>query len=392
MIGAIAGDIIGSRYEFASIKTTEFPLFGPGCRFTDDTVLTVALAEALVWEQGYCHLLKEYFRRYPEAGYGGTFIQWAAGQYTEPYNSFGNGAAMRISPVGFYYDTMEEVLEKAEYYTAVTHNHPEGIKGAQATAAAIFLARNGSSKDEIRRYVTENFGYDLNRTCDQIRPNYTYDVTCQGSVPEVIICFLESMDFESAVRLAVSLGGDSDTQASIAGGIAEGFYGVPLWIEEKAMTYLDPDLKRVVKHGFYRALRNKRRPDLSTSSEITPAELRQAIAQWEESVEWISHGYDPYEYDNDLSYREKLDTMLAKYCARKALQSVDAERLQVIDDRFRQATVETEQCVLTDNKGNPDSIHKGHIGLTLPQIKEKYWYYFRWPPDFEEYDEEDDSK
>ena len=254
MIGAIAGDIIGSRYELNPIKTTGFELFGPGCRFTDDTVLTVALAEAVIWGKDYCELLKQYYQRYPDAGYGGTFIKWAADKsYAKPYNSFGNGAAMRISPVGFYYETLEEVLAKAAQFTSITHNHPEGIKGARATASAIFLARNGSSKDEIRRYVTEAFDYDLSRTCDQIRPGYIFDVTCQGSVPEAIICFLESSDFESAVRLAVSLGGDSDTQACIAGSIAEGFYGVPKWIEEKSLHYLDSQLQSITG-VFYRSL------------------------------------------------------------------------------------------------------------------------------------------
>jgi ADP-ribosylglycohydrolase len=249
MIGAIAGDIIGSPYEFNAIKTTEFPLFDIGCRFTDDTVLTMALADAILHNEDYVSLMKQYYLRFPDVGYGGTFIKWAASSETQPYNSFGNGAAMRISPVGFYYNTLDEVLEKAAFYTAVTHNHPEGIKGAQATAAAIFLARSGSSKDEIQRYITGTFGYNLNRTCDQIRPGYTFEVTCQGTVPEAIICFLESNDFESAVRLAVSLGGDSDTQACIVGGIAEAFYGVPEWIAEKALQILDPDL-RIVQQKF----------------------------------------------------------------------------------------------------------------------------------------------
>lgn len=248
MIGAIAGDIIGSPYEFKPHKSVDFPLFGPDCRFTDDTVLTVALAEAIIGEKDYCQLLKQYYRRYPNAGYGGTFVKWGASSYSEPYNSFGNGSAMRTSPVGFYYKTLEEVLAKAECYASVTHNHPEGIKGAQAIAAAIFMARNGGSKEDIRRYITETFGYNLTRTCDQIRPNYQFDVTCQGSVPEAIICFLESSDFESAVRLAVSLGGDSDTQACIAGGIAEAMYGVPGWIAEKAAGYLDKELGEVYRH------------------------------------------------------------------------------------------------------------------------------------------------
>lgn len=245
MIGAIAGDIIGSPFEFKPHKSVDFPLFGPGCRFTDDTVLTVALAEAIMHDKDYCQLLKQYGRTYPNAGYGGTFVEWMMLESTEPYFSFGNGSAMRTSPVGFYYKTLEEVLAKAEVYANVTHNHPEGLKGAQATAAAVFMARNGGSKEDIRRYITETFGYNLTRTCDQIRPSYQFDVTCQGSVPEAIICFLESTDFESAVRLAVSLGGDSDTQACIAGGIAEAMYGVPEWIAEKALGYLDEELLTV---------------------------------------------------------------------------------------------------------------------------------------------------
>jgi ADP-ribosylglycohydrolase len=247
MIGAIAGDIIGSPFEFDAIKSKEFEFFGPGSRFTDDTVLTVALAEAILTGADYAVLMQQYYNRYPDAGYGETFLKWAQSKCRAPYNSFGNGAAMRISPVGYAFDTMEEVLSKAEFYTAVTHNHPEGIKGAQATAAAIFLARTGANKEEIRRYITDTFGYDLSRSCDRIRPGYSLDVTCQGSVPEAIIAFLEAGDYEDAVRLAVSLGGDSDTQACIAGGIAGAFYGVPGWIATWAIGYLDPDLKTVVE-------------------------------------------------------------------------------------------------------------------------------------------------
>ncbi len=242
MIGAIAGDIIGSPYEFRPHKSVDFPLFSADCRFTDDTVLTIALAEAILTGAEYATVMKQYYLRYPDAGYGGGFRKWAVAANSKPYRSFGNGAAMRISPVAFYCTTLEEVLAQAEAYTVVTHNHPEGIKGAQATAAAIFLARTGSSKKEIKEYVTTTFDYDLSRSCDQIRPEYKFDVTCQGSVPEAITCFLESSDYESTVRLAVSLGGDSDTQACIAGGIAEAFYGVPKWIEEKARGYLDADL------------------------------------------------------------------------------------------------------------------------------------------------------
>lgn len=389
MLGAIAGDIIGSHYEFNPIKTSKFTLFGLGCRFTDDTVLTVALAEAVVWEKDYCKLLKKYYRRYPGAGYGSTFKKWARGKSSEPYNSFGNGAAMRISPIGFYYNTLDEVLTKAEFYTAVTHNHPEGIRGAQATAAAIFLARNGYSKDEIRQYVTETFGYDLSRTCEQIRPGYSFDATCQGTVPEAIICFLESSDYESAVRLAVSLGGDSDTLACITGGIAEAFYGIPVLIEEKALQYLDSKLQNITER-FYSSLCHRSGPDLTRKMEITPVELRRVIAEWEECVSWISHGFDPDEYDNDVSYRECVADALEKYTAKRALHTADAERLLLIDKKFRQVTVDTDHCVYADKEGNPYSLLKGHVGLTLPEIKEKYWYYFRWPIGYDKYDEQED--
>ncbi len=250
MLGAIVGDIVGSVYEFDNIKTTEFPLFSDDCRFTDDSILTIALAETILRDLSYVDVLKQYFFRYPMGGYGGFFSTWARSADSKPYNSWGNGAAMRISPVGFAFDSLEEVLAQAKKYTEVTHNHPEGIAGAQATAAAIFLARTGSSKEEIRSYVRENFGYNLDRTCDGIRPYYAFNESCRGTVPEAIIAFLDSSDYENAIRLAVSLGGDSDTLACITGGIAEAFYGgVPKAIAEEAVTYLVEPL-RVVTEEF----------------------------------------------------------------------------------------------------------------------------------------------
>jgi len=247
MIGAIAGDIIGSIYEFNNIKTTKFELFQDTCIFTDDTVLTVALAESILNGSSYETLMKEYYRRYPDAGYGRHFRQWARSEYKGAYNSCGNGSAMRISPVGWAYNSLDEVLTKAEEFTVITHNHPEGIKGAQATASSIFMARSGASKDEIRQYVTNSFGYNLAMTCDEIRPTYSFDGTCQGTVPQALIVFLDSMDFEDAVRLAVSLGGDSDTLACITGGVAEAFYGMPEWISDKVYGYLDDSLSGVVR-------------------------------------------------------------------------------------------------------------------------------------------------
>lgn len=247
MLGAIAGDIIGSRFERNPIKTTDFDLFHPECRFTDDSVLTLAVADHIFLGSDLSDTLKEYFNQYPDAGYGGRFIQWASSPLREPYNSFGNGSAMRVSPVGFAFDSMETVLKKAQATAEVTHNHPEGIKGAQATAAAIFLARTGNSKKEIKNFIETQFQYNLSQSLDAIRPQYTFDVTCQGSVPQAITAFLESEGFEDAVRKAVSLGGDSDTQACIAGGIAHAFYGkLPDIISAEVHSRLEVPLRQIL--------------------------------------------------------------------------------------------------------------------------------------------------
>lgn len=246
MLGAIAGDIIGSRFEHAPIKTTDFELFTPESGFTDDTVLTVALADSIYNETDLKETLLQYFRRYPSAGYGQGFIQWAQSDSPEPYNSWGNGAAMRVSPVGFAFDTLEEVLDRAAASAAVTHNHPEGIKGAQATATAVFLARTGHSKDAIQSAIESRFGYSLDEPLDRIRPRYRFDASCQGTVPPALRAFLESEDYEDAVRKAVSLGGDSDTLACITGGIAHAFYKtIPSGIVDKVFELLDSPLRRV---------------------------------------------------------------------------------------------------------------------------------------------------
>lgn len=239
MLGAIAGDIIGSVYEHQPIKTTDFPLFQSGSRFTDDTVLTIAIADAIVKNNDYQSALKTYGRAYPDAGFGMLFFNWLFASESEPYNSFGNGSAMRVSPVGFAFDTVERVLEEAEKSASVTHNHPEGVAGAQAAALAVFLGRIGAGKTEIKEAVESRFGYDLDRSLEAIRPGYGFDVTCRGSVPEAIIAFLESSDVEDAIRKAVSLGGDADTLACISGGIAQAFYGeVPEEIVNKVYSRL----------------------------------------------------------------------------------------------------------------------------------------------------------
>jgi len=248
MLGAIAGDIIGSVYEWDRIKTKVFPLFDPKCTFTDDSVLTVALAAAILGNADYGVLMKDYYHKYPNKGYGGSFHKWASSRGNQPYNSWGNGAAMRISPVGFAFNSLEEVLEKAKEYTEITHNHPEGIKGAQATAAAIFLARTGKPKDEIKEYVETTFGYDLSKALDEIRPSYHFDESCQRTVPQAIRSFLESEDYEDTIRNAISLGGDSDTLACIAAGIAHAFYGgVTPFIARKVYEILDDHLGSITR-------------------------------------------------------------------------------------------------------------------------------------------------
>ena len=252
MIGAIIGDIVGSVYEWNNIKTKDFPLFSPGCFFTDDTVMTLAIAEGLMnggSAEDFIAAIKKYGRLYPDSGYGGRFGSWLFSDDINPYNSWGNGSAMRVSPVAWAFDILSEVEKYAEISAAVTHNHPEGIKGAQATAAAIFLARKGKTKEEIKAYIENKYGYNLNRSLDEIRPNYRFNESCQETVPEAIIAFLESVDFEDAIRNAISLGGDSDTFAAITGSIAEAAYYIPKEIKKKALSILDQGLLDVYRQA-----------------------------------------------------------------------------------------------------------------------------------------------
>ncbi len=257
MIGAIAGDIIGSIYEHYPIKQVDFPLFSPHARFTDDTVMTLAVAKALLGGGEYGQEMKILGRRYPNAGYGGNFYRWLFEDEIRPYQSWGNGAAMRVSPIGYYFDREQDVLREASATAEVSHNHPEGIKGAQSVALAILMARQGSSKGEIRERIKADFHYHLDRTVDEIRPTYSFDVSCQGSVPEAMIAFLDSSDYESAVRLAVSLGGDADTLACIAGAIAEAYYGgVPEAIRREVTVRLPADLLGILEDFLSRPLRS----------------------------------------------------------------------------------------------------------------------------------------
>jgi ADP-ribosylglycohydrolase len=252
MLGAIVGDVCGSAYEWDNLKTdrlSEIDLCQPACRFTDDTAMTVAVAEACLGDGDYVSAFKKWGRRYPDAGYGGRFHHWLFSESCEPYNSYGNGSAMRVSPISWLFNSLEKTLAEAKRSAEVTHNHPEGIKGAQATAAAIFWARTGHSRDAIREGISREFHYPLNNSTEHSRPGYTFDVSCQGSVPEAITCFLESTDFTHALRLAISLGGDSDTIACMTGGIAEAFYQtVPENLASFAKARLSPEMLETLEH------------------------------------------------------------------------------------------------------------------------------------------------
>ncbi len=258
MLGAIIGDMVGSPYEFdRGDKTKEFELFGKGVEFTDDTVMTVAVAEALLAagkaataceiEARVIRSMRHWGKKYPRGDYGGNFGLWLLAEAPKPYGSYGNGSAMRVSAAGWLYDTLPRTREAAAATAVVTHNHPEGIKGAEATASAIYLARTGKTKAEIRSYIEAEFGYDLSRTCDEIRPAYRHVESCQETVPEAITAFLEGEDFEDVLRTAVSLGGDSDTLTAIAGSIAEAYYGVPEAIKEEAWKRLPEEMKEIVE-------------------------------------------------------------------------------------------------------------------------------------------------
>ena len=247
MLGAIAGDILGSIHEFHPIKTKNFDLLNSECVFTDDTVMTAAVADSLMNKIPYVESLQMWGRKYPRAGYGGWFSKWIDSDFPKPYNSFGNGSAMRCSSVGWLFEDEGSVLEEAKKSAEITHNHPEGIKGAQAVALGVMLCRQGSTKLEIQEKLEDLFDYDLSQTLEQVKFNYSFDVTCQGSVPQAITAFLESEDFEDAIKNAISLGGDADTQACIAGALAEAFYiKIPDQIKEFVLTRITPDILDVL--------------------------------------------------------------------------------------------------------------------------------------------------
>lgn len=244
MIGAIAGDVIGSVHEAAATKTKRFPLFTPESCFTDDTVLTAAVADVILNGGNYVRAFHRYFRAYPDAGYGGQFKQWCQLRQTEPYNSWGNGSAMRVAPVGMAFDRLEDVLAEAERSARVTHDHPEGVRGAKAVA--VFLARRRPEKKEIAQYIESEFGYRLNLPLRNVRRTFLFDVSCEGTVPWALRSFLEADGYEDAVRNAISLGGDADTLACIAGAAAGPYYGVPAEIKVEVLERLDDRLRTVL--------------------------------------------------------------------------------------------------------------------------------------------------
>jgi ADP-ribosylglycohydrolase len=250
MIGALAGDIIGSPFERRDrrIKTKDFPLFSAKSRLTDDSILTIAVAESVLKSVDYGKIFQRYAKRFPKAGYGSMFIEWSKSKSPEPYKSWGNGSAMRVSPIAWAFNNLETVLDEAKKSSVVTHDHPEAVTGAQATAAAVFFARKGIPKPVILSRLERMFGYDLQFTLDEIRSSYEFTASCSGTVPPAIRCFLEGESFEDTVRNAVSLGGDSDTLASIAGSIADAYYGVPSDIIEETSRKVSkyPTLARIV--------------------------------------------------------------------------------------------------------------------------------------------------
>lgn len=269
MFGAIVGDIAGSPYERVNCKDEACEIFADVATFTDDTVLTLATADHFIRGDAYAEVYRQFGRNYPYAGYGRSFREWMMSDSPQPYNSWGNGSAMRVSPIAWVGDNLDWVLNEARESAAVTHNHPNAIKGAQAVAAAVYLARIGSSKSDIGDYITREFGYDLTRKIEDIRPAYVFDVSCEGSVPEAIIAFLESTDFESAIRLAISIGGDSDTIACIAGAIAHAFYGkIPRWMAKYSRSVLDPSLLSIIDDFW------KRYPPKNKANKGTPSASR----------------------------------------------------------------------------------------------------------------------
>lgn len=347
MLGAIVGDIIGSAYEFKNTKRKEFHLFTPKSKFTDDTVMTLAVARWLCDDKEHCKAtlvqrMQELGRRYPTAGYAGSFMRWLYNPEPQPYNSYGNGSAMRVSPVAFYAHSLQEALGLAKISAEVTHNHPEGIKGAQAIASSIYLARHGATKREIKSYVEENFHYDLSRQLDDIRPTYSYDMSCQNTVPQALLVFLEGANFEDVIRSAVSIGGDSDTIAAMAGGIAQAFYVIPKKLSSYCYALLTPELRGVLND--FEDLLGCREADPFNIERFIEAQntsntYRQALAEMQQGhkqTHWIwfifpqlkGFGHSAYSQYYGLADTDEARTYLAHPLLNERLRTITKAVLQ----------------------------------------------------------------
>ena len=341
MLGAIVGDIIGSAYEFNNTKRKEFHLFTPKSKFTDDTVMTLAVARWLCDDKEHrketlVRYMQELGRRYPTAGYAGSFMRWLYNPEPRPYNSYGNGSAMRVSPVAFYAHSLQEALGLAKISAEVTHNHPEGIKGAQAIASSIYLARHGATKREIKSYVEENFHYDLSRQLDDIRPTYSYDMSCQNTVPQALLAFLEGANFEDVIRIAVSLGGDSDTIAAMAGSIAQAFYGIPQNLASYCYALLTPYL-RTILNKFEESI-GVLTPDpfdierfiKAQNDDNTYQQALKEILQGHKTSHWIWYifpqlkglGHSTYSQYYGLADTDEARTFLANPCLNERLREI----------------------------------------------------------------------
>lgn len=358
MLGAIFGDIAGSPYEFNNIKTEDFPIISRESRFTDDTVMTVAVAKALMDSKGKGDnaikaavrlQMRAFGKVHGYVGYGARFKEWLKSDSDESYGSYGNGSAMRVSPVGWMYDSLERTLEVAKLTAEVTHDHPEGIKGAQAVAAAIFFARHDASKEEIKNYIEEHFGYNLSRTLAEIRPGYTFDVSCQGSVPEAIIAFLESNGYVDAVRKAISIGGDSDTIACIAGGIAEAYYGMPEQIRQEALSFLTRDMKAVY-YRFRDFIKNnpKGLHEASLRSSLTE-DLSSDLSGLEKCIdEFYKDMNDSYGEQGKVLSPEKVYKELERLLESEAEMIIVVEPMETPNDFLKAPIVQ----VIQDVNGN----------------------------------------
>ena len=382
MLGALIGDIVGSVYEWNNIKTKDFPLFTNDCFFTDDSVMTIAVADALLnggTADDFIDSMKQIGRLYPNSGYGGNFYGWVMSDDRKPYNSFGNGSAMRVAPCGWFAESLDEAELLAEQSASVTHNHPEGIKGAKATASAIYLARAGNTKEQIKNYIESKYGYNLNKTLDEIRPHYRFNETCQETVPEAIAAFLQSNGFEDAIRNAISLGGDSDTLTAITGSIAEAAYGIPSDITTNAFHFLDDRLSSVINKWL-----DAKKPigavakktDWKTADFSNPILIKAGFRFTETQYARLRHGLLPVEMEDKwFGYFD--DGRICFHRSWTGAKIYDVKIIQTESDyTISEITVERDESFYKNKDDNEDIqafgflVGRGVLGLNVkPPVK-----------------------